>query len=168
MHCWGHIYGPLYCGRELDGDPQYRKFCKSCLDEFQLHRYLCSYCCKSRATYEHNYCLSEQCPAKHEQLQGQTGAFGNMWTKDDKRLKYWIDGLRRPLQQLTVQERFEMLEYFHKDWMGVIRRHDKFEDQGARRIERRTAVRHTPYGNDCWGEAYMAAHEHLLVPPLLE
>ena len=58
-HCWGHIYGPLYCGKQLE--PQERNSCFKCLEFFGKHRYLCSYCCKNRPLYEHKYCLSEQC-----------------------------------------------------------------------------------------------------------
>ena len=61
------------------------KYCMTCFKEFGLKRYLWKYCCKSINRYEHDYCLSEQCPGKNGTPQ-DTNDFGTAWLHDDESL----------------------------------------------------------------------------------
>ena len=67
--CWGHIYGPLFCGNKLDADMRTpKKKCWTCWQFYHRSRYLCDGCCKQREMSEKTYCLTEQCPAKKEEF----------------------------------------------------------------------------------------------------
>ena len=67
--CWGHIYGPLYCGNNLGASGrQPRKNCFKCFQTYHRCRWLCDGCCKQREMSEKTYCLTEQCPAKKEEF----------------------------------------------------------------------------------------------------
>ena len=40
--CWGHVYGPLFCGKPLPKDTPL-KYCRTCFEAFGFRRCLCEY-----------------------------------------------------------------------------------------------------------------------------
>ena len=146
--CMGHIMGPYHHGVPMPSErPSNMKFCEECHRHVKTVRHLCSACCKSIPGFRHDYCLSEQCPAKSQTEQGPDHGHG--WRKEDAKAATWYDAKRQHLGRCPSEE--EKWEYINKrfpNWYAKVVEHDEASVQGAKSITRSLQKPHVPYGGD--------------------
>ena len=90
--------------------------------------------------------------------------FGTAWLRDRQDLTEYLQRKTLRVAECSLRHRWDMLNWYNSGWLEIIARHDSFQDQGARRIDRRTVERHTAYGDGSWNRAYSAQDDAFTHP----